>query len=124
MTKKNRRLSRLFGFLSFICVSLPILIFLVLAFVNGSVASQTTLGITFIIAIILTLINVIFKYHLRCTLWILLLGIYASLGNILNLLIIMAITTCLDEFAFTPLHIHYKNKYIINKEIDKRDGRT
>lgn len=36
------------------------------------------------------------------------------------MLVILAITTILDELVFTPLHKKYKNLYIINREIDKR----
>ena len=48
------------------------------------------------------------------------LGIYVCIGNIIPLLFVMIATTGLDEFVFTPLYKRYNNKYIINKEIDKR----
>jgi len=60
------------------------------------------------------------KLRLRCIPWILLLGIYVCLKEITSLLVIMAITTIIDEMIVTPLHKSLKNKYIINKEMDKR----
>ena len=79
-----------------------------------------SLGICLVTVLIFTIINVLIKHRIRCTIWILLLGIHACVENITTLLIIMAITTAIDEFIFEPLAKKYKNKYIINKEIDKR----
>ena len=92
------------------------------AFIDKDVqaVNKYTLGIMCSLALVVTLINIIAKLHLRCIPWILLLGIYLCLRNITALLVIMAITTIIDELILTPLHKSFKNKYTINKEIDKR----
>ena len=58
---------------------------------------------------------------MRSTIWILLLGIYICLDNIMPVLLTIAIGTITDELILTPLHKKYKQLAIINSEIDKRE---
>ena len=122
MTKKYKKLSILTFLLSAICSLCPILIYVIKAFVDKDVqeVNKYTLGIMCSVALVVTLINIVAKLQLRCIPWILLLGIYLCLKNITTLLVIMAITTIIDELILMPLHKSFKNKYTINKEIDKR----
>lgn len=120
ITKKYSMLSRLFFWLSIIISFVPVLVYVVLGFVNGEIGQKITLGMTLFIAIILFAINMIFKFHVRSALWILVLGIYFCLDKILPLLLMVAVGTILDEFLLTPLHKSYKSKAKINLEIDKR----
>ena len=122
MTSKYKKLSILTFLLSAMCSLCPILIYVIKAFVDKDVqeVNKYTLGIMCSVALIVTIINIAAKLHLRCIPWILLLGIYVCLKDITALLVIMAITTIIDELILTPLHKSFKNKYTINKEIDKR----
>lgn len=122
MTNKYKKLSIIIFLLSSICSLCPILIYVIKAFVDSDVkeVNKYTLGIMSSLALIVTLINIVAKLHLRCIPWILLLGIYVCLKDITTLLIIMAVTTIIDELILVPLHKSFKNKYTINKEIDKR----
>lgn len=122
MTHKYKRLSILTFLLSTICSLCPILIYVIKAFVDKDVqeVNKYTLGIMCSVALIVTIINIAAKLHLRCIPWILLLGIYVCLRDITTLLVIMAITTIIDELILMPLHKSFKSKYTINKEIDKR----
>ena len=120
VTKKYSSLYKLFLSLSIICTIAPVVVYAVIGFVDGTVKEKLTLGICLIVAIILTVINLVFKFHMRSTLWIVVLGIYFCIDNIMPLLLIVAITTIMDEFVFTPLYKSYKSKAKINKEIDKR----
>ena len=119
-TKHYKRLTWVFGLLSMLATLVPIIIYIIIAFTNGTIGEKVSLGICLVTVLIFTIINVLIKHRIRCTIWILLLGIHACVENIKILLIIMAITTAIDEFIFEPLAKKYKNKYIINKEIDKR----
>ena len=119
-TKHYKRLTCIFSLLSILATLVPITIYIIIAFVNGTIGEKVSLGICLVTVLIFTIINVLIKHRIRCTIWILLLGIHACVENIKTLLIIMAITTAIDEFIFEPLAKKYKNKYIINKEIDKR----
>ena len=122
MTKKYKRLSILTFLLSALCSVCPIFIYVLKAFIDKDVQSvnKYTLGIKCSVALVATLINIVAKPHLRCIPWILLLGIYLCLRDITSLLVIMAITTIIDEMILMPLHKSFKSKYTINKEIDRR----
>ena len=120
MTKKYKNNYILCRTLSILMTLIPLVIYTIKGFCEGTPASKVTLGVCFTTALILTIINVVFKYHMRSTIWILMIGLYVAVDNIIPLLIILAITTILDEFILTPLSRHYKAKYTINKEIDNR----
>lgn len=120
ITKKYKRLSMTFGILSIAVTILPVVYYVVLGFVEGGTQQKATLGMTVTVAVVLTAVNVLFKKHIRSTIWVLVLGIYICLKNILPLLLMVAIGTILDEFVLSPLHKAYKQKATINKEIDKR----
>ena len=120
MTKKYKIKLNICRLLSFTITVLPVIIYTIKGFMDGSIGEKVSLGICVTLALIFMLINVMFKYHIRSTLWVLLIGIYVCIDNIIPLLIIMATTTIIDEFVLVPLINKYKNKYIINKEIDLR----
>ena len=120
MTKKYKIKLNICRLLSFTITVLPVIIYVIKGFMDGSIGEKVSLGICVILALMFMLINVMFKYHIRSTLWVLLIGIYVCIDNIIPLLIIMASTTIIDEFVLVPLINKYKNKYIINKEIDLR----
>lgn len=120
MTKKYKLIKNCLGLLSLILTCFPIIFYTVRAFVEGTSFQKVSLGLLTTAAIILTLVNILFKMHLRSTMWLALIGISTCLQNITTLLIIIAVTTILDELIITPLRKKYKNLYIINREIDKR----
>ena len=120
MTKKYKIKLNICRLLSFTLTVLPVIIYTIMGFMDGTIGEKVSLGICVILALIFVLINVMFKYHIRSTLWVLLIGIYVCIDTIIPLLIIMAATTIIDEFVLVPLINKYKNKYIINKEIDLR----
>lgn len=119
-TKKLHVLSIITFVFSFSVTVLPLCVYTVIGFVQGSVHEKLTLGITLIIAFILVGINVVFKLHIRSVLWIIVLGVYFCLDNIMPLLLMVAIGTVLDEAVLTPLHRKFRMRYLTNKEIDKR----
>lgn len=121
VTKKYKNRARWCSIISVSLIVIPLLVYAVLGFINGTIGEKVSLGLTLILCLIFTLINSVFKYHIRSTIWILLLGIQICLNNITSLLTIIAISTMLDEFVFTPLAKKYKQKYVINNELDKRE---
>lgn len=107
--------------LSIIVTLGPMLFYVVKGFIEGQTTQKFTMGACAVVAVVLVAINVIMKINLRSPLWILLIGVYVCLGKIEILLIVMAVTTMLDEFWFSPAYKSFKNKYTINREIDKRE---
>ena len=124
MTKKYKRLKIFFQILSFLVTVAPLIVYVIIGFTNDEIytGKKVFLGFTLIIALFLVLTNVLFKFHLRSPLFIIILGIYFALNKILTLLIIISIGIVLDEFIFQPLIKKYREKYIINNEIDKRES--
>ena len=120
ITKKYHRLFILLRTLSVIVILAPMMYYVIRGFIEGETTEKLTLTGTFFIAIILTAVNVLFKYSIRSTLWIIVLGIYSCIENIMPLLLMIAIGTIFDEFLLTPLYKSYHAKCTINKEIDKR----
>ena len=120
MTEKYKKLYIFFRIASVILTICPILIYTIIGFASGDTGKRVTLGLCLTLVLLMVLLNVIIKHRIRSTIWIMLIGIYIACNNIVPLLIILTLTTMLDEFLFEPLYKKYKEKYIINKEIDKR----
>lgn len=105
---------------SILLTVLPVLIFTILAFIRGTTGQKVVMGICVTASILFVALNVVLKRKIRCTVWLLLIGIYSCLSSIMPLLFVMAVTVAADEFIAEPLYKRYKQKYIINKEIDAR----
>lgn len=122
MTNKYKKLYETFKILSWSVTILPLVVYFVIAFSKAEIVHKLAIGSMLTIVLILTVINVIGKLQLRSPLFLLLIGIYVGLGQILTPLVITTCGVVLDEFIFTPLYKKYKQLYVINKEIDKRNG--
>lgn len=120
-SKHYKDLAITYKALSIIVTLGPMLFYVVKGFIEGQTTQKFTMGACAVVAVVLVAINVIMKINLRSPLWILLIGVYICLGKIEILLIVMAVTTILDEFWFSPAYKSFKNKYTINREIDKRE---
>ena len=120
MTEKYKKKARFYSFLSFFITVVPILIYVVIGFIEGTIGQKITLGMCLVAVVILVILNLLFKHIPRCGVWTFLAGLAYACNNMVPLLLIMAITTALDELVLSPLAKKYKNLYTINKEIDKR----
>lgn len=121
ITNKYKKRYRILQALSIIVTALPLIAYVIYGFIQGTVGQKATLTLTLIVCIILVVINFVFKYHIRSTIWLLLIGIHLCVNNIETLLILVALTTMLDEFVLAPLAKKSREKYVINNEIDKRE---
>lgn len=123
MRQKTIRLRRskiILGIISLLLCYAPLLVALITGFsYSDNERGKVTLSICCVVALLLTLINIISKYSVRSTMWVLLLGAYAVLEDVMPYLIAIAICTIIDEFIITPIYKSVKNRYIINREIDK-----
>ena len=122
MTNKYKNIYRTFKLLSWAVTILPLVVYFVIAFSKAEIVHKLAIGSMLTIVLILTVINIVGKLQLRSPLFLLLIGIYVGLGQILTPLVITSCGVVLDEFIFTPLYKKYKQLYIINREIDKRNG--
>lgn len=112
----------LFRILDWICLGLPIIIYVIVALAgDGLVAQKVAVVATTMVAIILTVVNIVAQKRLRCPIWIILIGLFIAIKEyLLPLIIILAITSILDDLVFTPLISYYRTKLIANKAMDER----
>lgn len=122
MTKKYKRLFLIFLALQVSCFLIPVLVFFFIGLFNGevSVSSKFVLGLGTTVALVIMFIGLINKHHWRTPLFVFLMVCYLALQQFIPILITFAVCTFLDEMVFTPATKHYRELYVINREIDKR----
>ena len=121
-TKECRFKLWLFRILDWICLALPVIVYIIIALSGGAlVAQKVAVVATTMVAIILTVFNIIAQKRLRCPIWIILIGLYIAIQKyLMPLIIILAVTSVLDDLVFTPLISYYRTKLIANKAMDER----
>lgn len=123
-TKKAKNNYIIFEVISIALTVLPLLFFVGYAFYNGTVTEKIALSLTAIVGLLFAVLNLLLKWHIRSGLWILIFGLCYALKENMNMIMsvvgTMALTTGIDEFVIMPLAKRYKEKFHINKEIDKR----
>ena len=80
-TKKCRTKRRFFHIVSILLAYGPILGYLIAGFTVSDNSGKITLTICSVVGIVIALINLLAKYHIRSTIWIILLGIYMVMHN-------------------------------------------
>lgn len=121
MTKTYRFKYWMLFALSLLLNICPLAVYTIQALLQGQLVYQkVALTMTVFVVLIMTIISIINKITLKSRLWIILIGLYLCLGEILTPLIIIAVCQIVDEVIVHPLKGHYKNKLTISKEIDKR----
>ena len=121
MTKSYKRRYRFFLLTSLIINILPLTYYITKAITESNLIYQKiSLTMTVFAVLIMTAISIVNKITLRSRLWIILIGLYICLSEILEPLIIIAACQIMDELLIVPLKKHYKDKLLISKEIDKR----
>lgn len=128
MTKTYKFKKNLMFLLSLLCSFGPLIVFTIMGLVQGEGREKICLTMTAIASIIMGLVCVLRKIHLRSTLYILMIGLWIALDNLLPFIITLMLCTMLDEIIFTPLHRRFREDYHTNKQFDKRmelkDGTT
>lgn len=119
-TKKYKTLSAIFALIGFAITFGPLVYYFISGFAIAEVAHKFILTIGLVSSLILTVINVIGKYSMRAPFFLLLLALTVVLETIKPMIILFASGTILDECFIQPMKKYFRNKYTINKEIDKR----
>lgn len=121
LTKRYRLLAWVFTILSLLCNIGPLAAYSIQAIITTDlVYEKVALTMTIFVVLIMTLINIVNKTAMRSRLWVVLIGIYVCLDFIMTPLIVIACCQIVDEIIVCPLKNSFKNKYTINKQIDKR----
>lgn len=122
-TKVSRAKLWLYRILDWICLFTPVIVYIFIALCGDGVTTIAKVSVvgSVTIALVLTLFNVIAQKRLRCPIWIILIGLYIAIKQwLLPLVIILAVTSTLDDLLFTTLIAHYKAQLEANKAIDVR----
>lgn len=125
MTETTKKYKTYYWILFAISIALnfiPLLVYVIKGYASLEVSEgrKVTLTITMMIALCLSIYNILAKKHMRSVIWIILLGVYFAVQKIELLLLLMAICTIIDEFIVEPLMKMYKFKWKSNVEIDAR----
>lgn len=120
MTKRLKFKKNLMALFSILCTIGPLIVFVVMGFIQGEGKEKVVLTMTMIAAISMAVIAVLKKIHLRSTTYILIIGLWIALDNLLPFILTLAICTMFDEIIFTPLYKRFKEDYHTNKQLDKR----
>lgn len=115
--RKNRNILILIDWLLTLT---PLIIFGIMGFMNAEPKEKISLGIMVMISLIFGAINVVMKCNYRFFVWLLLLGVYICMDNMLPVILTLVVCSFLDEIIVSPIKTHYSTKYLINKEIDSR----
>lgn len=99
---------KIFLVLSIICIVAPLIIFGLKAFILGTTAQKLVFGLTATAALIFTIINVLMKAHFRSAVWVVLYGICAVIQNITPVILVLMITSLVEEIVLWPAYKHYK----------------
>ena len=121
-TSKFRKLYCCFAILSVLLNVGPLMGYGIKAACEADLVTQkVALVTTVFVVLILSAIAWLNKTTMRSRVWVILLGLYFCLDYMLTPLIIIACTQILDEWFINPAAKSFKNKLIINKEMDKRN---
>lgn len=121
ITKKYKRLWVLFLVVSVLCNLGPAAAYVIMGLCSATlVAEKIALSMTVLIVLMMSAVALVSKATMKSRLWVLLIGLYLCLDHFITPLLIIGICQIVDEWVAAPLTRHYRNKYTINHEIDKR----
>lgn len=121
VTKNKRKWSIILFWTSIVLNILPMIIFVIIGFIEGSSTQKLSLGISGILAVIVGVFGLISKMPIKKTIfWTLAFGAYCVVKEQEYLIITMAVCQMIDECLVSPAHKAFKTSYKTNKEIDKR----
>lgn len=123
ITKKLRKKKYILLAISIMLNVIPMLYFVIEGFVKGDTKEKVCLSLTGTMALFFLVLNVLFKSHLKRTIFIVILtGIYIAMKDMKIVFIVLGLSTVADELIISPLYSYYKDKVSNNKDIDKRLG--
>lgn len=126
MKNKYKKRRNLFFILSFLATFGPFMYYGIKAIIEGEPVEKFALSMFSIVAVIIAVVAAMLKVHLRSVIWILLLGVYFCLDNLIGVILVVAICTILDELVFSPVYKRYSKLYseanTASKVYDERMG--
>lgn len=120
-SKKYKLLFVLFFAASLLLNIAPVAIYVIDALIGGAlVHEKVALCMTVFVVLIMSAVAWANKIVLRSRIWVIIIGLYFVLDYFVAPLLIIGVCQIIDEWIASPLSKHYKNLYIINRQMDKR----
>lgn len=122
-TKRTRILLWIFRIIDFLILVAPFIVYLVIALSNENAGNMKKFALTGFtaLALILVIINIFLQKKKTSPRWLMILGLYICIKELLMPLIItLAVVSVLDDFVLTPLINHFRMELIASKTYDKR----
>lgn len=120
-TRKYRRLTRIFAFLSIFCLMFPLLFALGTAWAeNNLIIEKFAATAIVIVGGIITAICIGKRLIVKSRTWLLILILYLVIDAFLPVLLLTAICEVLNELIFERAYAHCREIYITNLEQDRR----
>lgn len=119
-TKNLRWKVRVLIIIDLILTYAPFLYFGIKAFATANNVQRLGVSATLLMSVFLCALQLINKKRWRSIPWVLLLGFSFVLNKLHWVILLIAICILMDEIVIIPLLHNLKNKYVINKEIDRR----
>lgn len=121
VTNKYKTGYIIFSILSVIAFAAPTLWYVIQAFLTtGITTEKVALAGSIMVVLIMSVVALVTKVAPRSRIWIILLGLIICLDNIEVALCWIASTQILDELVLCPIKKFFKDRLVINKQIDKR----
>lgn len=121
ITKKYRLVATILLITSILLNILPLGYYTVDAMLSAElVAEKVKLCMTVFVVLIMSIVSWVNKTTSRSKIWVIIIGLYLCLDSFLTPLLLIGTTQIADEWIISPLHKSFRNKYTINKQIDRR----
>jgi hypothetical protein len=121
LTKKSRAWYWVLWIFSLLLNIGPLCGYAVMGFIQADLTTEkVALTSTILIVFILSAISWMNKTTMRSKIWVIMIGLYFCINHIEEPLFVIGITQIVDEWFIAPLAASFKQKYTINRVIDKR----
>ena len=121
-SKSLKKKHLLFKVCSLLLLFVPLVVFVVVAFIRGTTTQKMSLGIGVTLCLIFTIANAMFKWAPRSAIWILMIALTIAMEKIQSVIYVVGICAIIEECVTSRLESYYLQKYKINVEIDARIG--
>lgn len=122
ITKLYKQGAILLTLISVLCSIGPAIGYVIYGLISAQLVTQKAsimlCAFLAVIGSLLCLISRVFTFRSR--IWVILLALISIVDSYLTMILVFAITQVTDEMIFAPAARYFRQKYSINKEIDKR----
>lgn len=116
---KNKKLYRFCSFLELLLLGVPAIIYTVKGYIQAETEKKMVLTLCIIAAGILLLMALTFKFDAKISAWVLSIGLFVATGSVLEYLLVMGIASILSGMILEPLAKHYKERWKIQRELER-----